>query len=57
MALTAGGQTLVREAAVKLYAVGETSGADLATGMFMTVARLPVDSALVVPEVLSGKTT
>jgi len=37
VALTGGRQKAVGQAARKLFAVGETSGADLATGLFMTL--------------------
>ena len=37
LALVSGSQGSVRRAATRLFAIGETSGADLATGLFMTL--------------------
>ena len=37
LALISGGESPVRKAAERLFAIGETSGADLATGFFMTL--------------------
>jgi hypothetical protein len=37
LALTSGSRSSVRKAALALFAVGETSGADLATGLFMSL--------------------
>jgi hypothetical protein len=43
LALASGGESSVRSTARKLFAIGETSGADLATGLFMTLqARGPL---------------
>ena len=40
LALVSGGEGAVRQAAAKMFAIGESSGADLVTGFLMTVCNL-----------------
>jgi hypothetical protein len=53
-ALTSGTRPSVRKAAKQLFAIGETSGADLATGLFMTL-RDNIGSGLLQAPPLSRK--